>query len=365
MSMVVVGPEDPLCQGIHDAFAEDTTTAHLHIIGPKKAGATLEGSKTFSKEFMKKHNVPTAAYAAFNGEQLEAGQAFLETLSAPYVLKADGLAAGKGVLILDTLEEAKAGLNDMLGGKFGTASSSVVIEEFLKGDELSVFALIDTKGNYKILPTSCDFKRAGDNDTGLNTGGMGAVSPCPFGTEGSDFIKLVDEKVIAPTVKGLLADNLGYTGFLYVGLMNCSGSPYVVEFNCRMGDPETEIVMPRIANDLYPLLLSLKEGTLDAHTMTYTDNHATAVILASEGYPGSYPKGIVIAGLGEKVENGLVFHAGTKQVDADVVTSGGRVLAVVGTGVSTAEATATAYQGVAKITWPGVYYRNDIAKKFL
>eukprot|EP00754_Rhynchopus_humris_P046643 Rhum_TRINITY_DN6197_c0_g1::Rhum_TRINITY_DN6197_c0_g1_i1::g.19329::m.19329/K01945/purD; phosphoribosylamine--glycine ligase len=365
VTMVVVGPEDPLCAGIHDAFAADERTKDVVVVGPKKAGATLEGSKSFSKEFMAKHKVPTAAYKAFTKDTVAEGKAFLATLSPPFVLKADGLAAGKGVLIEQTLEAAEAGLDEMVSGKFGSASVTVVIEEYLHGDELTVFALIDAKGHFKILPTSCDFKRAGDGDTGLNTGGMGAVSPCPFAAEGSEFMKIVEETVVVPTVKGLVSDNLGYVGFLYFGLMNCAGKPFVVEFNARMGDPETEVVMPRIQNDLYPLLASLKDGTLDKHTVEYVDKKATAVILASGGYPASYPKGLAISGLEEAAKGALVFHAGTKVDGDNVVTSGGRVLAVVGLGESVQEATDLAYAGVKKIQWDGVYYRNDIAKKFL
>eukprot|EP01060_Flectonema_neradi_P029677 TRINITY_DN4149_c2_g1_i1.p1 TRINITY_DN4149_c2_g1~~TRINITY_DN4149_c2_g1_i1.p1 ORF type:complete len:432 (+),score=101.91 TRINITY_DN4149_c2_g1_i1:55-1350(+) len=361
---VIVGPEDPLCSGIHDDFESDNSTKHIHIVGPKKAGAQLEGSKAFSKLFMQKHNVPTAKYLSVTSENSDAGKQFLSELKPPYVLKADGLAAGKGVLIIDDLEEAKKGLDEMLAGQFGSASANVVIEEYLDGKELSVFVLIDTAGNYKILPTSCDFKRAGDNDTGLNTGGMGAVSPCPFG-EGSDFLKLVEDQIVKPTVSGLVSDNLGYTGFLYVGLMNVKGSPFVVEFNCRMGDPETEVVMPRIKSDLYPLLTALRPAKLNEFELTHEQNHATTVMLVSSGYPGSYPKGKVMDIKPIDSKEALIFHAGTKLDEKNVVTSGGRVIAAVGLGKSLKEATALAYSQAETIKFEGAFYRKDIAKKLI
>eukprot|EP01064_Diplonema_japonicum_P033355 TRINITY_DN6538_c0_g1_i1.p1 TRINITY_DN6538_c0_g1~~TRINITY_DN6538_c0_g1_i1.p1 ORF type:complete len:451 (+),score=96.75 TRINITY_DN6538_c0_g1_i1:50-1354(+) len=364
VGLVIVGPEDPLCNGIHDSYAEDDKVTHVVVVGPKKAGALLEGSKDFSKKFMAKHKVPTAKYQTFTKATLEEGKKFLETLSPPYVLKSDGLAGGKGVLIIDDLPTAQTELSGMVcDGKFGTASSSVVIEEFLDGKELSVFVLIDSKGNYKILPTSCDFKRAGDNDTGLNTGGMGAVSPCPFGAEGSDFIKKVENTVIKPTVAGLLSDNLGYTGFLYVGLMNVKNDPFVVEFNARMGDPETEAVMPRITNDLFPLLMSLKDGTLNEHSVDYDSRYACTIMMVSGGYPGSYPKGKVISGAEDVPETSTVFHAGTGVVDGKVVTSGGRVIAVTSLASTLPEAVKQAYTDTAFIKFDGAFYRSDIAKK--
>ena len=361
---LVVGPEDPLCSGIHDDFESDKQTEHIHIIGPKKAGAQLEGSKAFSKVFMEKHSVPTARHLSVTTSTAEDGKKFLSELQPPFVLKADGLAAGKGVLIIDDLEEAKKSLDEMLAGQFGSASANVVIEEFLDGKELSVFVLIDSAGNYKILPTSCDFKRAGDDDNGLNTGGMGAVSPCPFG-EGSDFLQAVENNVVKPTVAGLVSDNLGYTGFLYVGLMNVKGSPFVVEFNCRMGDPETEVVMPLIKSDLYPLLRALKPATLNECELVHENKHATTVMLVSEGYPGSYPKGRVMEIDAHSSSDCLIFHAGTKSDSGKTVTSGGRVIAAVGLGKSLKEATALAYEQAAKIKFEGAFYRSDIAKKLI
>eukprot|EP01062_Namystynia_karyoxenos_P010346 TRINITY_DN1366_c0_g1_i1.p1 TRINITY_DN1366_c0_g1~~TRINITY_DN1366_c0_g1_i1.p1 ORF type:complete len:508 (+),score=134.05 TRINITY_DN1366_c0_g1_i1:98-1621(+) len=361
VQLVVVGPEDPLCNGINDSFAEDPKTAHITVVGPKQAGARIEASKAFAKELMAKYGVPTAAYKAFTKDTLAEGQKFLETLKPPYVLKADGLAAGKGVLIVPGLAEAKAELASMLGGKFGAASGTVVIEEFLDGRELSVFALVDTKGHYHILPTATDWKRAGDGDTGLNTGGMGAVSPCPYATEDSKFLSKVRRRVVEPMVKGMLKDGLGYCGFLYCGLMRCGDEPKVVEFNCRMGDPETEAVLPRIKNDLVPLLLAVGKGNLHEKKLVYDSRHTCTVVLVSGGYPGSYPKGKAITGLDEVGTDCTVFHAGTKAEGGGIVTSGGRVLAVTCFGQSLDAAADAAYANLPKVRFEGCFARSDIA----
>ncbi|MCL4127263.1 UNVERIFIED_CONTAM: hypothetical protein GTU68_013934 [Idotea baltica] len=357
IKMVIVGPEAPLVEGIHDFFLADDELKNIPVIGPKKDGALLEGSKDFSKKFMQKHNIPTAKYQSFTKENLEDGFTFLETLESPYVLKADGLAAGKGVLILNSLEEAKTELEDMVSNKkFGEASSTVVIEEFLKGIELSVFVLTDGK-NYKILPSAKDYKRIGEGDTGLNTGGMGAISPVPFADEA--FLNKVEELVVKPTIAGLQKDEIDYRGFIFIGLMNDNGNPSVVEYNVRMGDPETEVVLPRIASDLFDLFDGVTNQTLDKKSFSITNKIATTVMLVSGGYPESYQKNKEITGF-EKVENSIVFHAGTTIINDKVVTNGGRVMAVTSFGNTIQEALDKSYQGIDKIHFKGMNFRKDI-----
>ena len=357
IKMVVVGPEAPLVDGIHDFFLSDDELKNISVIGPKKDGALLEGSKDFSKQFMQKHGIPTAKYQSFTNETLQEGFSFLETLQPPFVLKADGLAAGKGVLILNSLREAKAELKEMLmNKKFGEASSTVVIEEFLKGIELSVFVLTDGK-SYKILPSAKDYKRIGEGDTGLNTGGMGAISPVPFADD--DFIKKVEELVVKPTIAGLQKDGIDYRGFIFIGLMNDAGNPSVVEYNVRMGDPETEVVIPRIESDLFDLFEGVANQNLHEKSFQVSSKTATTVMLVSGGYPDEYEKNKEIVGF-ETVENSIVFHAGTSLQNGKVVTNGGRVMAITSFGDTIDEALSKSYKSIDNICFHKMYFRKDI-----
>lgn len=357
VEMVVVGPEDPLVHGIYDFFKNDAEINHIPVIGPSKVGAQLEGSKEFAKEFLVKHNIPTASYDSFTAETVEKGCDFLETLQPPYVLKADGLAAGKGVLILSDLEEAKTELRNMLlGAKFGQASSKVVIEEFLDGIELSCFVLTDGK-NYKILPTAKDYKRIGEGDTGLNTGGMGAVSPVPFAD--AVLLEKIETRIVKPTIAGLQKDGIEYKGFVFIGLINVKGEPMVIEYNVRMGDPETEVVMPRLKSDLVELFQAVANQKLDEVSLEIDERSATTIMVVSGGYPEDYGKGFEISGL-ENIEGSIAFHAGTKLENGMVLTNGGRVIAVTSYGDTFQEAIKKSYQNIDKLHFDKMYFRKDI-----
>lgn len=356
IDMVIVGPEEPLVRGIKDFVLNDSDIAHVPVIGPGQKGAQLEGSKEFAKAFMQRHQVPTAGYLSVTADNLDEGLSFLKKMKAPYVLKADGLAAGKGVLILEDLNEAESELKAMLGGKFGDASSTVVIEEFLKGIELSVFVLTDGHG-YVVLPEAKDYKRIGEGDAGLNTGGMGAVSPVPFADE--VFMKKVHDRIVVPTVEGLIKDDIPYKGFIFIGLMSVEGEPFVIEYNVRMGDPETEVVIPRLKSDLVDLFQAVAAGNLRTKQIEVDERSATTVMCVSGGYPGSYEKGKVITGL-ENIKEGLVFHAGTTEKDGDVVTSGGRVIALTAYGKDKDDALQQSFKNAQTINFEGKYFRSDI-----
>ncbi len=356
IEMVVVGPEVPLVLGIWDFFANDDELKGVFVLGPSKAGAEMEGSKAFSKKFMAEFDIPTAGYREFSGEEVEEGVAYIATQTPPIVLKADGLAAGKGVLILSTIEEAQAELREMLGGKFGTASSRVVIEQFLDGIEFSVFVLTDGK-DYKILPVAKDYKRIGEGDTGLNTGGMGAVSPPPFVDEA--MMKMVEERIVQPTIKGIHTRGMKYDGFVFIGLIRVNGEPYVIEYNCRMGDPETEVVLPRLENDLVDLFLAVRDGKLAEQEITEDKRAATTIFLVSGGYPEAYEKGKEMTGF-DGIKDSILFHAGTKETEGKVVTNGGRVLAVTSYGETFQDALTISNKNAAKVNFAGRNYRTDI-----
>lgn len=356
IEMVVVGPEDPLVQGVYDFFKADGALSNVVVIGPSAKGAELEGSKERAKQFMMAHGIPTAAYQSFTKETLKQGQDFLETLNPPYVLKADGLAAGKGVLILDDVEEAKGELDNMLSGKFGDASATVVIEEFLDGIELSVFVLTDGK-NYKILPTAKDYKRIGEGDKGLNTGGMGAISPVPFAD--ATFMQKIEERIVKPTVDGLRKEQIEYKGFIFIGLIKVGDDPKVIEYNVRMGDPETEVVLPRIQSDLVELFKAVHSGKLKEHKLEIDERSATTVMVVSGGYPEAYEKGKAIAGI-DTIEDSLVLHAGTKEHDGKVVTNGGRVIAITSFDTDFRKALKKSYHNIEKLHFDRMYYRTDI-----
>lgn len=357
ITMLVVGPEDPLVHGVYDFFKNDSDLQHVQVVGPSKEGAKLEGSKEFAKQFMQRHGIPTAKYESFTKETVERGCQFLSTMQPPYVLKADGLAAGKGVLIINDLPQAQSELRNMLlNEKFGSASQKVVVEEFLDGIELSCFVLTDGK-NYKILPTAKDYKRIGENDQGLNTGGMGAVSPVPFAD--ADFMQKIEERIVQPTIAGLKKDSIEYQGFVFIGLIKVKGEPYVIEYNVRMGDPETEVVLPRIESDLVAVFQSLKSQTLDELTLQINPESATTVMMVSGGYPEDYEKGKIITGV-ENVSGSIVFHAGTARKGDDLVTSGGRVLAVTSFGKDFKEALKKSYENIEKIHFDKMYFRKDI-----